>query len=184
MYSKEQLFWLIGGIYLIIVNITRMIWLMLTENILQMMWLSQIIGTLEGFVFLYRCEKHRLNGFYLAIAPLPFIGFLIYIPIGADLLFYLNHFPHIFLFYFIKHPEKVNLDGFHLSALFMLFIMNFTWWLQYKLDLLGLAINTTTSPFFPIVLLIAIGWYLFCYYYIGVTHTHVHHTLEHKPHVD
>lgn len=165
--NRITLYWRLGAIYLFCVNISRMIWLIISHDPLEGLWLSQIIGTIQGIIFWTEMRHKALNGFYLAIAPLPFAGFIIYLPLGADILFYFNHFPHIFLFYLLKHRDLVDMRGFHLSMLFMLLIMNITWYLEYKLDLFVLAINTTTSPYFPVVLIIGGGWYLYVYHRIS-----------------
>jgi hypothetical protein len=156
--------WYIAGTYLLIVNIARAVWLIMTRSWLDILWLSQIIGCVEAAVFFTRTRRPILNGFYTAIALFPFMGVIIFLPLGADVLFWLNHTPHFFLFYFFFHKEKVAMPGFNISMFFMLFQMNLTWYLQYRLGVLSMAINTTTSPYFPLVLGISLVWYIFAYY--------------------
>lgn len=160
----KNYWWYIAGTYLLIVNITRAIWLIVTDSWLNILWLSQIIGCIEAGVIFTRTRLPILNGFYLAVSFFPFLGIIIFLPIGTDILFWLNHIPHIFLFYFFLHKEKIATQGFNISVFFLMVHLNLTWFLQYYFNSLSMAINTTTSPYFPIVIGIGLIWYLFLFY--------------------
>lgn len=129
------------------------------------LWLSQWIGIYEGLVVLSGFKNRWSNGLYLYLGFIPCVAFFLNLFRSADILFYLNHAPHILIFGFFKRPQLVEKRSFWIGLLFILTFLNMTFYLGFQYDFQEAAVNTTTNLLFPIVLVIIIGWYFYLEWY-------------------
>ena len=140
------------------INIGRIIYLYHFVSLYDVLWVSQYIGVIGGLSLFFKLRNELLNGAYAFAFLLPLVG--LFTSRSTDILFYLNHLPHVIGIAYLIHPRIRYSRVGQLSGLaFVLAMIGVTFGVDWAYGPLQRNINGVGDSRLPVLLFTLVVWF-------------------------